>query len=119
MATFPSLKSGAITQYPLESMTGQGAQVIRFLDGTDQRYLTHGRALRAWQVHLNLLDEDEISSLETFFVEQLGGYSTFTFPDPVSESDVSFCRFGDDSLVTNYQETDDAGSSFWIIETYG
>ena len=119
MATFPSLKTGVVTQYPLEVMTGQASQVIRFLDGTDQRYLTHPRALRAWQIHLDLLDEDEINSLETFFRGQLGGYSSFVFPDPVSGSGVPFCRFGEDLLLTEYQEVDNGASSFWVIETYG
>ncbi|HLH01675.1 MAG TPA: hypothetical protein VKX25_02815 [Bryobacteraceae bacterium] len=119
MAAFPLLKTGSVTQYPLQAMTGQASQVIRFLDGTDQRYMTHARPLRAWQIHLDLLDEDEISSLEAFFRGQLGGYSTFDFPDPISGSSVPFCRLGDDTLVTEYLETDNAASSFWIIETYG
>lgn len=119
MATFPSLKTGAVTQYPLEITTGQGSQVIRFLDGTDQRYLLHGRMLRAWQIHLELLDEDEISALEEFFNGQQGGYSKFVFPDPYSGTDVASCRFGGDVLLSDYEGVDSASTSFWVIETDG
>ena len=119
MATFPILKSGAVTQYPLQAMTGQASEVIRFLDGTDQRYMTHAQPLRAWQIHLESLDENEVSSLEAFFRAQLGAYSTFVFPDPISGSSIPSCRFGADLLVTEYQDIDQASSSFWVIETYG
>ena len=119
MATFPALKTGAVAQYPLQVITGQASQVIRFIDGSDQRYMTHVRALRTWEIHLDLLDEDEISSLEAFFRGQLGSYSTFVFPDPISGSNIPFCRFGEDSLLTDYQDVDNGASSFWVIETYG
>lgn len=119
MATFPLLKTGAVTQYPLEATSGLGSQVIRFLDGTDQRYLLHGRMLRAWQIHLQLLDENEISALEAFFAAQSGAYFPFVFPDPYSGTNVPACRFAEDSLITDYEGTDNARSSFWVIETDG
>jgi hypothetical protein len=119
MATFPLLKTGAVAQYPFETTSGQGSQVLRFIDGTDQRWLTHGSTLRAWRIQLDLLDEDEISSLEAFFRGQLGGYSKFTFPDPYSGTNVPACRFAEDSLVTDYADTDHCAVAFWVIETYG
>lgn len=119
MTTFPTLNTGAIAQFPLALSAGQGAQVIRFLDGTDQRYLTQARMLRSWRIQLNLLNEDEIHQLETFFALQEGDYSVFTFPDPYSGSAVPNCRFTMAGLVTDYSGIDSASTEFSIIETNG
>lgn len=119
MASFPLLSSGAVTQYPAALATSQGAQVIRFLDGTDQRYLTQGRTFRQWQIKLNLLNESEIQQIETFFAAQLGDYSSFTFPDPFSGTNVPNCRIAVSGLVTDYLGVDISSTSFWVVETDG
>ncbi len=119
MGSFPLLSTGAVTQYPLGIATGQGNRVVRFLDGTDQRYRMQARMFRRWQIHLGLLNESEIQALETFFTGQLGGYSTFVFPDPYSGMEVPNCRFGGDNFLTDYEAADVSRSSFWVIETNG
>ncbi len=119
MATFPLLASGATTQYPTPRATGQGAQAIRFLDGSDQRYLTQGRTFRQWQIQLDLLNETEIQQVETFFAEQSGDYSIFIFPDPFSGANIPNCRIGAPGLVTEYVGVDMSSTSFWVIETDG
>ncbi len=115
--TFPLLSSGAVTQYPAPLATSQGARVIRFLDGSDQRYLTQGRMLRQWQIRLNLLNESEIQQIETFFAAQLGDYSPFTFPDPFSNTNIPNCRLATAQLVSDYLSVDISSTSFWVIET--
>jgi hypothetical protein len=117
MATFPILSSGAITQYPSPLTTGQAAQVIRFLDGSDQRYLGQGRMLRSWEIRLNLLNEMEIQLIEAFFTSQQGEYSPFTFPDPFTGSDVPNCRLGVAGLISEYMGVDANSTSFWVLET--
>ena len=119
MATFPILCTGAIAQFPLGVTTSGLTQVIRFIDGLDQRYLNHGRMLRRWQIHLRLLNEDELAAVEGFYFEQLGGFSTFTFPDPYSGSAVPNCRFGQDALLLDWTDLDTCSTSFWVIETNG
>jgi len=119
VATFPSLSTGAVTQYPLGGNLGQGAQVIRFLDGADQRYLTQSRMLRQWQIRLDLLTEDEIGQLEAFFIANQGDYSPFAFPDPYTGSAVPNCRFGGPSFVSGYFGVDVSSTLFWVIETNG
>lgn len=119
MAIFPSLGSGAVTQYPTVLSTGQAAQVIRFLDGSDQRYLTQGRTYRQWQIRLDLLNETEIGQLEAFFAEQEGDFSLFVFPDPVSGTDVPNCRIAAPSLVSAYVGVDISSASLVVIETNG
>jgi hypothetical protein len=116
MASFPLLSSGAVTQYPAPLAISQGAQVIRFLDGTDQRYLTQGRTFRQWEIKLDLLNESELQQIETFFAAQLGDYSTFSFPDPFSGTNVPNCRIAVPGLLTEYLGVDIGSTSFWVIE---
>ncbi len=119
MADFPLLSTGAVSQYPAPLVNGQGVQVLRFMDGSDQRYLTQGRSYRQWQIRLDLLNEAEIQQIEEFFSEQQGEYSPFSFVDPFSGAVVPNCRIGAPVLVTEYVGVDAASSSFWVIETNG
>lgn len=117
MADFPVLNSGAVTQYPALMGSGQAAQVIRFLDSSDQRYLIQPRALRQWQIRLDLLSESELQGFEAFFTSQSGDYSPFTFPDPFSGIAVPNCRLAAPGLVSEYVGVDVGSTSFWVIET--
>jgi hypothetical protein len=119
MSTFPLLKSGAVSQYPTTVTQAQPVQVIRFVDGTDQRFLSQGSIRREWQIDLTQLDEAEIYALEQFFVEQQGIYSTFSFPDPISGTNVPNCRFATSQLVTGYLGPDLSSTALQIIETNG
>jgi hypothetical protein len=117
VANFPILSSGAVTQYPSPLTTGQAAQVIRFLDGSDQRYLAQGKMLRSWEIRLNLLNEIEVQLIEAFFTSQQGDYSAFVFPDPFTGSNVPNCRLGAARLVSDYMGVDANSTSFWVLET--
>lgn len=118
-ATFPSLSSGAVAQYPVSMITGRSAQVIRFLDGTDQRYLQQGKSFRSWQIKLDLLNESEIAQIESFFVAQQGDYLSFSFPDPFSGTVVANCRLASSGMESRYLDVDAASTSLWVIETNG
>jgi len=117
MASFPLLSSGAITQYPTESSVGQSVGVIRFLDGSDQRFLRTGRRLRTWRVQLDLLSDEEAAALELFFTAQKGVFSPFTFTDPATNAPVSHCRLATAEMITEYLSTNTTSTSFWIMET--
>jgi Conserved hypothetical protein 2217 (DUF2460) len=119
MASFPLLSSGAVTQYPVQLITGQGTQVIRFLDGSDQRYLMQGKPLRRWQIRMDLLNDRELEQLEAFFEEQEGDYLPFSFPDPFSGATVANCRLGNSSLASNYLAASVGSAALWVIETNG
>ncbi len=119
MATFPALSSGAVTQYPTGISIGQVVGVIRFIDGSDQRFLNQGRALRQWQIKLSLLSEYEVSQLQAFFAGQQGDYSAFDFPDPISSVNVPNCRFASSELTTEYLAADLCSASLWVMETNG
>lgn len=119
MANFPLLSSGVVTQYPTGVSNGQAAQTIRFLDGSDQRYLTQGTMFRQWQIRLDLLNESELAQLEAFFVAQQGDFSTFVFPDPISGTNVANCRLAAPGLVSAYVGVDVGSTSLVVIQTNG
>jgi hypothetical protein len=119
MTIFPLLSSGAVTQYPTAVTSSQGVQAIRFLDGSDQRYLTQGKLLRQWQIRLDLLNEVEVQQLEAFFISQQGEFLPFIFPDPISGTSVPNCRIAAPGLVTEYVGVDTSSAELVVIETNG
>jgi hypothetical protein len=82
MSAFPKLKTGAVVQYPASRGLAHATEVLRFLDGTEQRYRTRGPAGRRWAIRLDLLDETEIARLQEFFVAAQGRFGSFSFEDP-------------------------------------
>jgi len=116
---FPKLSSGAVTQYGTPVGFSSPTQIIRFLDGTDQRFLARGRILRRWLIELRLLNESEIAAMEVFFNTAKGEYSEFGFPDPISGATIANCRIGAPELISDYQDVDVAATSLWVVETNG
>jgi hypothetical protein len=94
--TFPTLRTGAVAQYPLERSVRFATQSVRFLDGSQQRFKLYGAGLRRWVVKLGLLDEQELSALIAFVEAQ--GSEAFAFTDPVSGTTVSRCIVADERL---------------------
>lgn len=88
MATFPTLRTGAVAQYPLKKTTTFQTQAVRFLDGSRQTFRILG-ALRSWSVQLSLLDERELGSVIAFAEQQ--GTAPFAFRDPVTGVTVATC----------------------------
>lgn len=119
MAIFPTLSAGAVTQYPVNVVLGQSVQIVRFLDGSDQRFLNQGRQYRRWQIYLQLLNDSEMHQLETFFLAQQGEYSLFEFPDPFSNQNVPNCRLGAAGMASDFIGVDNGSSTLWVIETNG
>lgn len=117
MDSFPLLSSGAVSQYPTEATVSQAVGIIRFLDGSDQRFLQNGRILRRWRIDLSVLSDGEIASLELFFSAQKGVFSTFLFTDPVTNAVVPNCRFATSKMNTDYLGLNNNSTSFWIMET--
>jgi hypothetical protein len=82
MATFPTLKTGAVMQYPAKATIRYSNRFIKFVDGSDQRYRDYPAPLHQWLIRLDLLDEAEMKAFEEFFVEQEGQFGSFLFVDP-------------------------------------
>ena len=106
-------------QYPATLRTSQPVQVMRFLDGSDQRWLAGLMPLREWLIQLQLLTEQELHALADFFRDQQGDYSPFIFPDPFSGLPVPNCRFKEPKFAGAYLASDIGSTSFWVIETNG
>jgi uncharacterized protein DUF2460 len=98
MATFPTLKTGAVAQYPAPRRLRFQNQVLRFLDGSEQRYRGYSSALREWTIRLDLLDDAELAALRDFFETQKGAFGSFTFVDPQDNTAYADCSFTDDRM---------------------
>ena len=82
MASFPRLKTEAVMQYPAARSLAFATEVVRFVDGSEQRYRDFGAPLRRWTIRLDLLDEAELTALEEFYTAQQGAFGNFSFTDP-------------------------------------
>lgn len=115
-ATFPTLKTGAVTQYPATKSTQYCSFVLRFLDGSDQRYRDYSAPLRRWTIQLNMLDEAELNALDQFFNSQQGRFETFTFIDPWTQSTIPSCSVEQDVLDYELSEEMRGSTSLVVVE---
>lgn len=102
MADFPVLKTGAVAQYPLTRALGYSTRVLRFVDGSEQRFREYPRALRRWVIRLDLLDEEEMSRVEEFFVSQQGKLGSFSFTDPWDGTQYPNCSLERDEILLRF-----------------
>jgi hypothetical protein len=79
---FPTLKTGAVMQYPASKTMQFNTDTIRFLDGTEQRFRDNPSVLHKWIIQLDLLDESELDTLDQFFLSNQGRFGSFSFTDP-------------------------------------
>src|SRR5438874_7908440 len=99
MSDFPVLKTGAVMQYPAEKATRFSTEVLRFVDGSEQRFRDFGASLRRWIIRLDLLDETELNSFRNFFRTQRGAAGTFSFTDPWDGTNYDNCSLESDEMV--------------------
>ena len=104
MATFPALKTGAVAQYGSDRTRVFATKVLRFVDGSEQRFPGYGTALLQWVIRLDLLDESELATLELFFESEGGRAGTFSFTDPWDGTIHPSCSFGRDDLAMTFQD---------------
>jgi hypothetical protein len=102
MNEFPRLKTGAVAQYPARRVTRYQTQVMRFMDGSEQRFREFSGALRRWVIELTALDDEEMEAMEAFFVAEQGGYGTFTFVDPWDDVEYEGCSLDNPDAFFNY-----------------
>jgi len=96
---FPTLKTGAVMQYPAKRTLQFATGVIRFLDGTEQRYCDSPSVLHKWTIQLDLLDEAEIAALDRFVQENQGRFGSFSFTDPWDGTVYPDCSFAADTFA--------------------
>lgn len=116
MASFPALKTGAVAQYPSDRTTRFSTQVLRFLDGGEQRFRVFGAPLKKWLIRLELLDDQELAGLEEFFAEQQGQAGTFSFTDPWDGTTHANCSFESGTMTADYRGRGDGVASIVVRE---
>jgi phage-related protein len=103
MANFPGLKTGAVAQYGSDRSRQFSTEVLRFIDGSEQRFPGYGSSLMRWVIRLDLLDESELEGLEQFFENEGGRAGTFSFTDPWDGTVYANCSFESDDLALQFQ----------------
>jgi hypothetical protein len=98
MANFPLLKTGAVAQYPATKSLCFQNQIVRFLDGNEQRYRDSAGPLHRWIIRLDWLDETEMAAIEDFFLSNQGSFASFAFTDPWDGTSYSNCSLAGDRL---------------------
>ena len=98
MASFPTLRSGALSQYPSTREVRNDVRVLRFLDGTEQRYPSIGSGKKRWVLQFASVSEDELQALHQFFSEQQGRFGRFSFTDPWDGTEYTDCSFDQDEF---------------------
>jgi hypothetical protein len=98
MATFPKLKTGAVAQYPATKRLTFQNQVLRFVDGQEQRYRDSAGPLHRWEIRLDELDEGEIAAIDGFFEANLGRLGSFAFTDPWDGTVYANCSLSSDAM---------------------
>ena len=114
--SFPTLKTGAVAQYPSDRAVQVSAQVFRFLDGSEQRFLALGSPLHKWNIQLDLLDEAELNALEEFFASREGRSGSFMFTDPWDGTVYQNCSFDNDVFAARLRGSGQGGTQVVIRE---
>jgi hypothetical protein len=102
MLQFPVLKTGAVAQYPLPLTFSYRADIVWFLDGSEQRFRNAPSVLHQWEIALNQLDEQEMGAVEQFFILSAGSAETFAFTDPASNATYPNCSVSGDTIDLEY-----------------
>ena len=117
MASFPTLKTGAVAQYPAQRILQFQNQALRFVDGSEQRYRDSAGGLRQWVIQLSALDEGEMAAIENFILAIQGRFSSFSFTDPWDGTQYPTCRLASDTAALTSIEAMKGGTTLTILQT--
>ena len=104
MSDFPTLNTGAVMQYPAARDTRFSTQIVRFVDGSEQRFRDFGVSLRRWIIQLDQLTETEMASMRNFFRAQRGAAGTFSFTDPWDSTQHADCSLEGDEMIEDFTD---------------
>lgn len=119
MSTFPTLKTSAVAQYPATKTIDFQNQILRFLDGLEQRYRDSAGPLHRWTIRLDALDETELAAIEDFFRSNQGRFGSFDFPDPWDGRTYSGCSFQSDDLEMAVAGEMRGRTTFTVVQNRG
>jgi phage-related protein len=116
MADFPTLRTGAVMQYPAERELRFSTEVLQFVDGSEQRFRGYGAPLRRWIVRLDLLEDAEWKRLEKFFDASQGALGNFQFTDPGDGTVYADCSLEEDEMTIEFNAEQQAKTALVIRE---
>jgi len=116
MSAFPTLKTGAVMQYPAQRAVQFSTDVVQFMDGTEQRFRNYATPLHSWIVKLDLLDEQELHMLREFFLTEVGSAEDFSFTDPWDGTEYPSCRFAADLMAEELADEAKGQTSLTVQE---
>ena len=100
MNTFPTLKTGAVSQYPARRDVAFSTTALQFVDGSEQRFRSFQAPLHRWVIQLSLLDQAELHQFQDFFRSVAGRAENFVFTDPWDGTSYPSCSWGSDSMTS-------------------
>jgi hypothetical protein len=84
MLVYPQLRSGSLSQFPVEKRRRLRTVVNRAADGSAVKLADSAGAITEWSLHYSALTDDEAAAIEQFFVAAEGTLRPFTFLDPTA-----------------------------------
>lgn len=119
MSDFPKLKTGAILQYPAQKQVRFATEVLRFVDGSEQRFREYQAPLRRWVIRLDLLDQSELQLLREFFRAQAGAAASFAFTDPWDGTQYVNCSIEEEEMAEQLVDEMKGKTSLTLRENRG
>jgi hypothetical protein len=116
MSNFPTLKTGAVMQYPAQREVEFSTVALQFVDGFEQRFRNYQTALHRWVIQLSQLDESELHQLQEFFRAVSGRAENFIFIDPMDGATYSSCSLESDSMTAVLVGEWDGQTSLTVLE---
>jgi len=116
MSTFPTLKTGAVMQYPAQRGIQFSTVVLQFVDGSEQRFQIYQGPRHRWVIQLSLLDQAELQELQEFFRSLDGPAQNFSFTDPWDGTSYPSCSLESDSMAAALTGEWNGETSLTVLE---
>jgi len=113
---FPTLKTGAVTQYPAQRGVQFSTLALQFVDGSEQRFRTYQAGLHRWAIQVSLLDQAELQELQEFFRAMEGQAENFTFTDPWDGTSYPSCSLANGVMNAVLSGEWDGQTSLTVLE---
>ena len=114
MPAFPKLQTGAVAQYPSWKSVQAPVKVLRYVDGSEQRFRSTRRPVRRWVIRLSEVSDSELAAVQQFFANQQGRTGSFEFTDPWDGTVYADCSFDADELTATLTGEDRASATIKI-----
>jgi phage-related protein len=116
MNTFPALKTGAIIQMPSSRAIQFSTDVVKFVDGGEQRFRSFAQPYHRWVVRFAVLDEAELQNIRAFVQQMDGAAGLFSFTDPWDGTVYAKCSLEGDATVDSLRGPMQNGTTLIIRE---